>query len=64
MRDPARDNPNFVYVMTVESVPSGWHGEQRRVDADMVRRYVSDLHQPIHYLSGPATRYGTSWIYI
>ncbi|WP_049769474.1 FAD-dependent oxidoreductase [Nitrobacter hamburgensis] len=49
----ARDNPNFVYVMTVESAPGGWQGEQGRVDADMVRKYVSDLHQPIYYLSGP-----------
>jgi ferredoxin-NADP reductase len=37
----------------VESAPGGWQGEQGRVDADMVRKYVSDLHQPIYYLSGP-----------
>lgn len=49
----ARDNPNFTYVMTVESPPDGWQGEHGRVDAAMVKRLVPDLHKPIFYLSGP-----------
>ncbi|TAN07529.1 MAG: FAD-dependent oxidoreductase [Rhodanobacteraceae bacterium] len=49
----ARDNPNFTYVMTVESAPNGWQGERGRVDAAMVKRHVADLHKPIYYLSGP-----------
>lgn len=49
----ARDNPNFTYVMAVESAPDGWQGESGRVDAAMVKKYVPDLHKPIYYLSGP-----------
>ncbi|MBL8527039.1 MAG: FAD-dependent oxidoreductase [Burkholderiales bacterium] len=49
----ARENPNFRYVVTVESAPDGWPGERGRVDAALVRKYVSDLHRPIYYLSGP-----------
>lgn len=49
----AKDNPNFTYVMTVDSAPEGWQGEHGRVDAAMVKKYVQDLHKPIYYLSGP-----------
>ncbi len=49
----ARENPNFRYVVTVESAPDGWPGERGRVDAGMVKKYVQDLHKPIYYLSGP-----------
>lgn len=48
-----RENPNFQYVVTVESAPDGWLGERGRVDAAMVKKYVQDLHKPIYYLSGP-----------
>lgn len=49
----SRENPNFIYVPTVESAPDGWQGERGRVDAAMVRKYVPDLQRPIYYLSGP-----------
>lgn len=49
----ARDNPNFTYVMTVESAPDDWQGERGRVDVTMVKRHVPNLHKPIFYLSGP-----------
>ncbi|HET8942884.1 MAG TPA: FAD-dependent oxidoreductase [Rudaea sp.] len=49
----ARDNPNFTYVMAVESSPDGWQGERGRIDAAMIKKYVADLHKPIYYLSGP-----------
>lgn len=49
----ARDSSRFTYVTTVESAPDSWPGEHGRVDAEMVKRYVSDLHRPIYYLSGP-----------
>ena len=49
----AKENPNFNYVMIVESTPDGWLGEHGRVDAEMVKKYVPDLHRAIYYLSGP-----------
>lgn len=49
----AKDNPNFTYIMTVDSAPDGWQGEVGHVDAAMVKKYVPDLHTPIYYLSGP-----------
>lgn len=49
----AKENPNFRYIPTVTEAPDGWPGEHGRVDAAMVRKYVSDLHKPIYYLSGP-----------
>lgn len=49
----AKSNPNFAYVMTVESAPADWKGERGRVDAAMVKKYVPDLKKPIYYLSGP-----------
>ncbi|MGH7155318.1 MAG: FAD-dependent oxidoreductase [Acetobacteraceae bacterium] len=49
----AGDNPNFTYVMTVDSPPVGWKGEHGRVDSAMVKRHVPDLRAPIYYLSGP-----------
>ncbi|MCL4746645.1 MAG: FAD-dependent oxidoreductase [Burkholderiaceae bacterium] len=49
----AKDNPNFIYVMVVESPTSDWRGERGRVTAEMVKKYVPDLSKPIYYLSGP-----------
>lgn len=49
----ARDNPNFTYIMTAESVPDDWQGERGRVSAEMLKKYVADLTKPIYYLSGP-----------
>ena len=49
----ARENPNFTYIMTVESAPDDWQGEHGRVTSEMVKKYVADLNKPIYYLSGP-----------
>lgn len=50
----AKQNPNFRYIPTAtDSAPDDWQAERGRVDANMVRRYVPDLHAPIYYLSGP-----------
>ncbi len=50
----ARDNPNFTYIMTVDSPTDDWRGESGRVTPAMVKKYVPDLSKPIFYLSGPA----------
>ena len=49
----ARDNPNFTYIMTVESAPNDWQGEHGRVNEEIMKKYVADLTKPIYYLSGP-----------
>lgn len=47
-------NANFRYVATAsDSAPDGWSGERGVIDADMITKYVPDLHAPIYYLSGP-----------
>lgn len=49
----AEANPNFKFVQ-VYSDQADWSGETGRVDIDLLKRHVDDLHQPIYYLSGPA----------
>lgn len=49
----ARDNPNFTYIMTVDSPTGDWQGEHGRVTPEMVKKHVPDLSKPIYYLSGP-----------
>ena len=50
----AKDNPNFTYVpVASEGAPDDWQGERGRVNAEMIRKHVPDLHAPIYYLSGP-----------
>ena len=36
-----------------DSAPDEWRGELGLIDEVVVRKYVSDLNQPIYYLSGP-----------
>ncbi len=50
----ANENPDFTYVAcATDAAPDDWTGERRRIDAEMVQKYVPDLNQPIYYLSGP-----------
>lgn len=50
----AGENPNFTFVPAYsDDAPSDFDGERGRVDADMIRRHVSDVNAPIYYLSGP-----------
>lgn len=50
----ASENPNFTYVPVSSDKSTGGAGETGYIDAEMVRRYVSDIKAPIYYLSGPA----------
>jgi ferredoxin-NADP reductase len=50
----AKENPNFIYLkIATDAAPDDWRGERGPVDADMVKKYVTDLNAPIYYLSGP-----------
>ncbi|TWU40089.1 Phenol hydroxylase P5 protein [Novipirellula aureliae] len=49
-----KDNQKFRYVAVAsDSAPDDWRGERGRIDAEMVKKYVSDRDRPIYYLSGP-----------
>lgn len=50
----AAENPNFQFVPVItDDIPADWSGERGRIDADMLKKYVSDIAAPIYYLSGP-----------
>ncbi|WP_010532035.1 FAD-dependent oxidoreductase [Lentibacillus jeotgali] len=47
-------NPNFKFVPVMTQADSDeWNGESGYIDEDMLKRYVSDVSEPIYYLSGP-----------
>ncbi|TFJ94208.1 FAD-dependent oxidoreductase [Lentibacillus salicampi] len=49
------ENPNFTFVPVMTRTDSDeWSGESGHIDEDMLKRYVSDVSEPIYYLSGPA----------
>jgi ferredoxin-NADP reductase len=51
----AKSNPHLKYVpIASDSAPDDWHGERGRVDAKMIKKYVTDFSRPIFYLAGPA----------
>jgi len=43
---------NVVYTLTKE-VPGGWGGEIGRLDIEMIKKYVNDVHRPVYYICGP-----------
>ncbi|WP_077328338.1 FAD-dependent oxidoreductase [Virgibacillus siamensis] len=46
-------NQNFKFV-PVMTQSNDWSGESGHIDADMLKRHVSDISKPIYYLAGPA----------
>ncbi|MEN1970416.1 FAD-dependent oxidoreductase [Lentibacillus sp. N15] len=51
----AEKNPNFTFVPVMTRVDEDiWSGENGHIDADMLKRHVSDVSKPIYYLAGPA----------
>jgi ferredoxin-NADP reductase len=51
----AAENPNFTFVpVATEAAPDDFEGERGRVNAELIKKYVSDISAPIYYLSGPA----------
>ncbi|WP_404452920.1 FAD-dependent oxidoreductase [Virgibacillus necropolis] len=50
----AEKNSNFTYVpVMTDTEPNEWSGESGLIDADMLKRNVSDISTPIYYLCGP-----------
>jgi ferredoxin-NADP reductase len=53
--DFAKSNPNFTFVPVytkVNGVKPGF--ESGHINADMLKKHISDISKPIYYLSGPA----------
>lgn len=50
----AEKNSNFSFVpVMTDTEPNEWSGESGLIDADMLKRYISDISVPIYYLCGP-----------
>lgn len=46
-------NPNFKFVPTLDQAEPDWKYETGHIDANMVKKYVANLQQPIYYIAGP-----------
>ncbi|HLR63636.1 MAG TPA: FAD-dependent oxidoreductase [Lentibacillus sp.] len=54
LKEFEEQNPNFKFVPVMTQADSDeWNGESGYIDEDMLKRYVSDVSEPIYYLSGP-----------
>ncbi|MFD1066521.1 ferredoxin--NADP reductase [Oceanobacillus locisalsi] len=54
LEDMEKRNPHFTFVPVMTRADENeWNGETGHIDADMLKRYVSDINKPIYYLSGP-----------
>ncbi len=49
-----KTNPAFTFIPTVTS-PNGsvWPFEHGRIDAQMLTRYIAEVHKPVYYVCGP-----------
>lgn len=53
-RELAKENPNFTFVpVASESAPDDFDGERGIINADLIKKYVSDFDNTIFYLAGP-----------
>jgi ferredoxin-NADP reductase len=54
LRTISQKDPNFTLVLTfTETVPPGWDGYRRRIDAAMLRDVFGNLSMPLCFLCGP-----------
>lgn len=54
LEEMEKRNPNFKFVPVMTRADEDeWNGEHGHIDAEMLKRYVSDINKPIYYLSGP-----------
>lgn len=52
----AVQNPNYTCIGTMtemEKSARSWNGERGFITADMIKKYVFDVHTPIYYTAGP-----------
>lgn len=56
LRALADGEPMFTFVPTMTAMQrsqQAWDGEQGRLDAEMLRRHLEGVDQPIYYIAGP-----------
>jgi len=56
LQDLARQHSGFSLVATVtnpEKAGSSWDGERGYINADMLKRHVGNLPEPVYYTAGP-----------
>jgi ferredoxin-NADP reductase len=56
LRSLANRDSNLAFVPTMTAVTGAdqsWDGERGRIDADMLKRHVGGLVEPIYYIAGP-----------
>lgn len=44
--------PNFKLILTMTE-DTNWPGEKRRIDAQFIKDYITDLNVPLYYVVGP-----------
>lgn len=51
----ASDDPNLIFVPTMSGLDptDAWDGERGHIDAEMLRRHLTGVTDPIYYLTGP-----------
>lgn len=50
----AQRHPNIKIIYTVtQSSTSSWQGETGRISAEMIKKYVQNVLQPLYYIVGP-----------
>ena len=56
-RDAQEKLPNFTYVATLteedEMSADVWDGEKGRINEDMIKKYVTDIHNSKYFFAGP-----------
>lgn len=52
-----KDNPNFKLIQTMTNLPedTNWTGERGYINAEMLKKYLTDINTPIYYIAGPQT---------
>jgi ferredoxin-NADP reductase len=61
LRNLEKINPNFRFVATMTDMPrlkKTWSGEIRRINQEMLSKYLNDLRGPIYYIAGPPAMVG------
>jgi ferredoxin-NADP reductase len=48
-----RHNPNLKIINTITEPSRYWNGSERRINSEMIKRYLPDYGERVFYISGP-----------
>ena len=55
LQNLAKQNPNFTLIATMTGPNnSTWQGETGYINADMVKKFITNVQSPIYYIAGPS----------